>query len=284
MISTLPVWTRAERRAASRRCRSGTSRRSSFLAQDQLRISWLGPLPGHRGAGARSRPARALDVAAHADSRALSGFMFNQSAMDPSCSPDGTHLHVDGRDHPGREGPGPRLAAATRWSSSRTTSRRCGRGSRSRSGGAGTSCSSRRFGVIQMPGLVGHVPAALARARTSRACSSPARPSASAASASTARRGPPLTVRRGLPRRRASRPSATGGGTDGTACELGVPGPDHAAGRRGGEVRAAQRGRRLRRGLVAGPPDGLAPRLDVDAGPHPARERASRTRTPTSTR
>ena len=36
--------------------------------------------------------------------------------------------------------------------------------------------------------------------------------------------------------------------------------------------------------LVAEPPDGLAPRVGVDGGHHPARHASSRTRTPTSTR
>src|SRR3954447_24961303 len=43
---------------------------------------------------------------------------------------------------------------------------------------------------------------------------------------------------------------------------------DHATGRQGHRVRAAGRGRRLRRDLVALPSHGLDARLGVDRGPH----------------
>ena len=56
------------------------------------------------------------------------------------------------------------------------------------------------------------------------------------------------------------------------ARDTGSSGTDHASGREGDRVRPARRGRRLRRHLVALPPDGLDPRLGVDRGLHGAGE------------
>ena len=50
------------------------------------------PLPGHRRAGPRDRPARARHLAARAAVTGSPGFFFNQTAMDPTTSPAGTNL------------------------------------------------------------------------------------------------------------------------------------------------------------------------------------------------
>ena len=167
--------------------------------------------------------------------------MFNQSAMDPSCSPEGTQLHVMGGIFPGAKGRdrawlrqhdgAVRADVETMWP------------------GFAKSVWRRRhlvfepsFGVIQMPGLVGQVPAALAGARTSRVCGSPARRSAAAASAPTVRRGPPSPCVEEYLGRRLLDVRLTGGATDGRL-RTGRARADHAAGRGCGEVREAQRGR-----------------------------------------
>ena len=52
---------------------------------------------------------REISTWLHAPTSRLSGFAFNQSAMDPTTAPEGVNLMVAGGDHPRLQGQGPRL-------------------------------------------------------------------------------------------------------------------------------------------------------------------------------
>ena len=186
VISTLPVWN-VLRVVPESALPDWYVAQIRFLAQDHLRISWLGLYL------ATKEPVHAIDARElatwlHTPKARVSGFMFNMTAMDPSTSPPGTNLYVAGGiidgvqgqgrrlpdedvralrgrpedDVPGPEGgllapPAPRARPVVR----RDPEAHAGRASSGRTGGR----------------------------RTSRACTSRPRRSAAAGSASTARRG-----------------------------------------------------------------------------------------------
>ncbi|MDD7941359.1 FAD-dependent oxidoreductase [Actinomycetospora lutea] len=74
-----------------------------FLAQDKFRIAWIGLYLATEEPVHQYDP-RELSTWLKTPNTELSGFMFNQTAMDPSCSPEGTQLHVMGGIFPGEKG------------------------------------------------------------------------------------------------------------------------------------------------------------------------------------
>jgi phytoene dehydrogenase-like protein len=102
VISTLPVWNVLQVVPASELPDWYTAQ-IRFLAQDHLRITWLGLYL------ATKEPVHVIDPLElgtwlHAPKSRVSGFFFNQSAMDPSTSPAGTNLYVAGGIIPGSKG------------------------------------------------------------------------------------------------------------------------------------------------------------------------------------
>jgi phytoene dehydrogenase-like protein len=71
-----------------------------YLAQDHLRISWIGLYLATREQVHALDP-REISTWLHAPTSRLSGFCFNQSAMDPSTAPEGVNLMVAGAIIPG---------------------------------------------------------------------------------------------------------------------------------------------------------------------------------------
>ncbi|MHB1538914.1 MAG: phytoene desaturase family protein [Solirubrobacteraceae bacterium] len=99
VISTLPVWN-VLRVVPESMLPDWYVAQIRFLAQDHLRISWLGLyLATHEPVHVGSE--RELATWLHAPSSGLPGFLFNQTAMDPSSSPPGTNLYVCGGIIPG---------------------------------------------------------------------------------------------------------------------------------------------------------------------------------------
>jgi phytoene dehydrogenase-like protein len=99
VISTLPVWN-VLRVVPESHLPDWYAAQIRFLAQDHLRISWLGLYL------ATKEPIHVndeLELATwlHAPTSRVSGFFFNQSAMDPSTAPPGTNLYVCGGIIPG---------------------------------------------------------------------------------------------------------------------------------------------------------------------------------------
>jgi phytoene dehydrogenase-like protein len=99
VISTLPVWNvlRVVPEAALPDWYTAQIR---FLAQDHLRISWIGLYLATREEVHALDP-REISTWLHAPTSRLSGFCFNQSAMDPSTAPEGVNLMVAGGIIPG---------------------------------------------------------------------------------------------------------------------------------------------------------------------------------------
>jgi phytoene dehydrogenase-like protein len=99
VISTLPVWN-VLRVVPESALPDWYTAQIRFLAQDHLRISWLGLYLATR------EPVHAIDERElatwlHTPKARVSGFMFNMTAMDPSTSPPGTNLYVAGGIIPG---------------------------------------------------------------------------------------------------------------------------------------------------------------------------------------
>ena len=99
VISTLPVWNVLDVVPESE-LPDWYVAQIRHLAQDDLRISWLGLYLATR------EPVHAVEpteVATwlHAPSSRLSGFCFNMSAMDPTTAPEGVNLLVAGAVIPG---------------------------------------------------------------------------------------------------------------------------------------------------------------------------------------
>jgi hypothetical protein len=74
-----------------------------YLAQDRFRIAWPG-LYLATGEPVHQYDPRELSTWVSTPTTDTSGFMFNQTAMDPSCSPAGTNLYVMGAVFPGEKG------------------------------------------------------------------------------------------------------------------------------------------------------------------------------------
>jgi len=101
VISTLPVWS-VLRVVPASVLPDWYTAQIRFLAQDHLRISWLGLYlateePVHVNSD------QELATWLHAPTSGLSGFFFNQTAMDPATSPPGTNLYVCGGIIPGEK-------------------------------------------------------------------------------------------------------------------------------------------------------------------------------------
>jgi phytoene dehydrogenase-like protein len=99
VISTLPVWN-VLRVVPESALPDWYVAQIRFLAQDHLRISWLGLyLATREGGHVNDR----LELATwlRTPRAGVPGFMFNQSAMDPSSAPEGVDLYVAGGIIPG---------------------------------------------------------------------------------------------------------------------------------------------------------------------------------------
>jgi phytoene dehydrogenase-like protein len=99
VISTLPVW-HVFRVVPASALPDWYVAQIRFLAQDHLRISWLGLyLATKEGSHVNDRHELATWLST--PRAGVSGFMFNQSAMDPASAPDGVDLFVAGGIIPG---------------------------------------------------------------------------------------------------------------------------------------------------------------------------------------
>jgi phytoene dehydrogenase-like protein len=99
VISTLPVWS-VLRVVPESHLPDWYAAQIRFLAQDHLRISWLGLYMATKEP-VHIHDERELATWLHAPTSRISGFFFNQTAMDPSTSPAGTNLYVCGGIIPG---------------------------------------------------------------------------------------------------------------------------------------------------------------------------------------
>jgi phytoene dehydrogenase-like protein len=99
VISTLPVWN-VLRVVPESALPDWYAAQIRFLAQDHLRISWLGLYMATRDE-VHVNSERELVTWLRTPRAGVSGFMFNQSAMDPSSAPPGTNLVVAGGIIPG---------------------------------------------------------------------------------------------------------------------------------------------------------------------------------------
>jgi phytoene dehydrogenase-like protein len=99
VISTLPVWN-VLRVVPESALPDWYTAQIKFLAQDHLRISWIGLYLATREEVHALDP-REISTWLHAPTSRLSGFCFNQSAMDPTTAPDGVNLMVAGGIIPG---------------------------------------------------------------------------------------------------------------------------------------------------------------------------------------
>ncbi|MQA12653.1 MAG: FAD-dependent oxidoreductase [Pseudonocardiaceae bacterium] len=152
VISTLPVWN-VLNVVDEHELPEWYTAQIRFLAQDRFRISWLGLYLATEEPVTHYDP-RELATWLETPSTNCTGFMFDQSAMDPSCSPPGTHLHVMGAIIPGSKGRDRRYLRETFEAFERDVATMWP--------GFEKPIWRRRhlvfepsFGVIQMPGLVG---------------------------------------------------------------------------------------------------------------------------------
>jgi phytoene dehydrogenase-like protein len=99
VISTLPVWN-VLRVVPESALPDWYVAQIRFLAQDHLRISWLGLYLATRDE-VHINSERELATWLHTPRARVSGFMFNQSAMDPTSAPEGVNLIVAGGIIPG---------------------------------------------------------------------------------------------------------------------------------------------------------------------------------------
>jgi phytoene dehydrogenase-like protein len=94
VISTLPVWN-VLRVVPESALPDWYVDQIRFVARDDLRISWVGLYMATREETFALNP-REISTWLHAPTSRLSGFAFNQSAMDPTTAPDGVNLMVSG--------------------------------------------------------------------------------------------------------------------------------------------------------------------------------------------
>ncbi len=99
VISTLPVWNVLDVVPESALPDWYTAQ-IRHLAQDQFRVSWLGLYIATEEPVHMYDP-KELSTWVHDPVAGLPGFFFTQSNMDPSCAPEGKHLHVMGGVIPG---------------------------------------------------------------------------------------------------------------------------------------------------------------------------------------
>ena len=121
VISTLPVWNvlRVVPEGAARLVRRADPLPRPGPAADLL----AGPLPGDRRAGPRVSTRASSRPGCTRRPRGICGFMFNQTAMDPTTAPPGTYLYVAAGSSPARRASDERYLSRSSGSS-RTTSRR----------------------------------------------------------------------------------------------------------------------------------------------------------------
>jgi phytoene dehydrogenase-like protein len=99
VISTLPVWN-VLRVVPESELPDWYAAQIKYVAQDHLRISWLGLYLATHEPVCAIDP-REIATWLHAPKSRLSGFFFNMTAMDPTTSPAGTNLFVAGGIIPG---------------------------------------------------------------------------------------------------------------------------------------------------------------------------------------
>jgi phytoene dehydrogenase-like protein len=99
VISTLPVWNVLDVVPESE-LPDWYVAQIRHLAQDDLRISWLGLYLATREPVHAVEPTE-IATWLHAPTSRLSGFCFNMSAMDPTTAPEGVNLVVAGGIIPG---------------------------------------------------------------------------------------------------------------------------------------------------------------------------------------
>jgi phytoene dehydrogenase-like protein len=101
VISTLPVWS-VLRVVPEQQLPDWYVAQIKHLSRVEFRATWLGVYLATR------EPIHALDPKElatwlHTPNLPHAGFFFNQTAMDPTTSPDGTYLYVGGLDIPGEK-------------------------------------------------------------------------------------------------------------------------------------------------------------------------------------
>jgi phytoene dehydrogenase-like protein len=101
VISTLPVWS-VLRVVPEQQLPDWYVAQIKHLSKVEFRATWLGVYL------ATKEPIHALDPKElatwlHTPNLPHAGFFFNQTAMDPTTSPDGTYLYVGGLDIPGEK-------------------------------------------------------------------------------------------------------------------------------------------------------------------------------------
>jgi phytoene dehydrogenase-like protein len=102
VISTLPVW-HVLKVVPEEELPDWYTGQIKYLAQDKWKIAWLGLYLATEEPVTQYDP-RELSTWLRTPTTNTPGFMFNQTAMDPSCSPPGTYLHVMGAVIPGEKG------------------------------------------------------------------------------------------------------------------------------------------------------------------------------------
>lgn len=102
VISTLPVWS-VLKVVPEHLLPDWYAQNIRYLAQDRFRVSWLGLyLATEEPVAVNNR--KELATWLNTPNTEGAGFMFEQSAMDPSCAPAGTYLYVMGASFPGQRG------------------------------------------------------------------------------------------------------------------------------------------------------------------------------------
>lgn len=99
VVSSLPVWN-VLRVVPESALPDWYTAQIRFLAQPHLRISWLGLYMATEDQSFVASE-RELATWLHTPRARVSGFMFNQSAMDPTSAPEGVNLFVAGGVFPG---------------------------------------------------------------------------------------------------------------------------------------------------------------------------------------
>lgn len=102
VISTLPVW-HVLNVVPERQLPDWYVAQIKLLGQDRFRVAWLG-LYLATEEPVTMYDSRELATWLATPTTDTPGFMFDQSAMDPSTAPDGVHLHVMGGVIPGAKG------------------------------------------------------------------------------------------------------------------------------------------------------------------------------------
>jgi phytoene dehydrogenase-like protein len=152
VISTLPVWN-VLRVVPEQHLPDWYAAQIRFLARDELRVAWAGLyIATDEPVFALSE--RELSTWFQAPVTGAPGFFFNMTAMDPSVSPPGTHLHVAGSVLPGAKGRD-QVYLQRRFEDFEEELARMYPGLRKATWRRRHLVFDPAFGVIQKPGLVG---------------------------------------------------------------------------------------------------------------------------------